>query len=275
MSLLDETKLILRKHGLRPKRYSDQNFLIDSEVLQRQVGYADIRRDEIILEIGPGIGNLTELLLERSDRVLAVEKDPAMVDILRHRFAGMENLEIISGDALKIKLPAFDKVVSNIPYSISSPLTFMLLKKRFKKAVITYQKEFAERMVALPGSKDYSRLSVTTDYYASARVLEILPPRVFYPPPEVNSAVVELVPRRPWFMVDEKLFFGVVRALFAHRGKTVKNALVDSRFISSEKKEGRRVIEELLDETTLEKRVFQLKPKEIAGITNVLMEAVE
>jgi len=274
LSLLDETKLILRKHGLRPKRYSGQNFLIDSAVLRRQVSYADIRRDEIILEIGPGIGNLTELLLEASDMVIAVEKDPAMVDILRQRFTGMENLEIISGDALKTKLPAFDKVVSNIPYSISSPLTFMLLKKHFKKGVITYQKEFAERMVALPGSRNYSRLSVTTGYYASTRILEILPPKAFYPRPEVSSAVVELVPTKSRFMVDEKLFFRVVRALFAHKGKTVRNALVDSRFISSGKKEGRKVIKDLLDEATLEKRVFQLKPKEIVGITNALMEIV-
>ena len=275
MSLLEETKLILKKHGLRPKRYSGQNFLVDSTVLQRQVSYAGIKRDETILEVGPGIGNLTEFLLEGSDRVFAVEKDPGMVDILRQRFAGRGGIEIISGDVLKIMLPAFDKVISNIPYSISSPLTFMLLKKPFKKAVITYQKEFAERMVALPGSRNYSRLSVTTGYYAFARVLEILPPRVFYPRPAVSSAVVELVPRRPRFRVDEKLFFTVVRALFAHRGKTVKNALVDSRFISSEKKEGRRIIENFLDEATLEKRVFQLEPKEIAGITKAFMGVVD
>lgn len=133
MSLLDETKAILRRHGLRPKRYESQNFLIDAEALQRQVGYAGVVRDDVILEVGPGIGNLTKLLLEMSDKVIAVEKDPGMGEVLRKRFHDKVNLEVINGDALKINLPSFDKVVSNIPYSISSPLTFKLLKRVSKK----------------------------------------------------------------------------------------------------------------------------------------------
>lgn len=130
-------------------------------------------------------------------------------------------------------------------------------------------------MVALPGSRNYSRLSIATDYHSSATLLEMLPPTAFYPRPEVSSAMVELVPRAPPFSVNEELFLSVVRALFGHRGKTVKKALLDSRLICNDKKKGRRMIEERLEAASLEKRVFHLSPEELAGITRALAEVIE
>lgn len=273
MSLLEETKLILRKHDLKPRRSAGQNFLIDCQALERQVGYADIKEDEVILEIGPGIGNLTKYLLQKAEGVIAVEKDPALAEILRKRFSGRENLRIVQGDVLEIKLPSYDKVVSNIPYSLSSPLTFKLLREGFKKAVIMYQKEFAERMVAHPGSRSYSRLSVATYYYADARILELLSPRAFYPEPEVTSAVVELSPRPRPFQVPEQFFFEVLRALFAHRGKTVRKALLHAPLLSPNKGMRRKMLDHI-DKILLEKRVFQLTPEEVAMLTKALKEGL-
>jgi 16S rRNA (adenine1518-N6/adenine1519-N6)-dimethyltransferase len=273
VNLLEETKLILRRHGFKPKRSAGQNFLIDEEVLERQVGYADIKMDEVVLEVGAGIGNLTRYLVERAGRVIAVEKDPILVRILGKRLRGWENLELLQGDVLKLRLPSYDKVVSNIPYSISSPLTFKFFRAGFKKAVITYQREFAERMVASPGSRSYSRLSVATYYYADAAILELISPGAFYPEPEVSSAMVELAPKKPPFDVPEELFLEVLKALFTHRGKTVRSAFLHSALLSRNKAERRKILERL-DETLLGKRVFDLKPREIASLTKALEEVL-
>lgn len=273
MGLLEETKLILNKHGLRPKRYSGQNFLVDPAVLQRQVGYADVSNRESVLEVGPGVGNLTRYLVEKAGKVIAVEKDPELAVILRERFRGKDNLEVIEGDVMRTELPPFDKVVSNIPYSLSSPLTFLLLKKGFNKAVITYQKEFAERMVALPGSRSYSRLSVATYYRAHARILEVLPPEAFYPEPEVSSAIVELIPKDPHFQVHEEFFFEVLRALFTHRGKTVRSALIHSPFLHQDKGARKKILMKI-DSNLLVKRVFNLLPEEIALLSKELQKVM-
>jgi len=166
-----------------------------------------------------------------------------------------KNLEIIQGDALRITFPEFNKCVSNLPYVISSPITFKLLKHDFEKAILTYQKEFAERLIAKPGEKNYSRISVACHYYASVRILEILPPRVFYPKPKVASAIVEIVKKEKPFNVDEERYFALVRDLFSHKKKTVRKALLSSKRIELAKS---------LPSNILEKRVFKLDPEEIA-----------
>lgn len=276
LNLLKETKLILRKYNIRPRERLGQNFIVNEEVLQRQVDYAKIKKNDTVLEIGPGIGSLTKVLLENAGKVWVIEKDPEMVNILRARFKG-RNLEIIEGDALKVELPRFDKIVSNIPYSISSPLTFRLLQASFKTAVLTYQKEFARRMIAEPGTREYSRLSIATYYYAKAEILEILKPEVFYPRPEVESAIVRLTPKEKPFEVDETLFFKTLRALFTQRKKTVKKALIHSSGILGiqiKRRHWRLKLEKAIPEDMLNKRVFQLKPEEVAEICNILRETI-
>ncbi|MBI5253652.1 MAG: ribosomal RNA small subunit methyltransferase A [Euryarchaeota archaeon] len=269
---LQEVKLLLKKYGVRPKHKLGQNFLVSEDIIRRQVEHAELSKRDVVLEIGAGIGTLTEFLIDRAKKIYVIEKDKGMLRILNDRFDGA--IEIIPGDVLEIELPDFDKTVSNIPYAISSPLTFKLLKHGFKKAILTYQKEFADRLVAAPGTKDYSRLSVAAYYYADARILETLPPEVFYPSPKVNSAIVELIPKRPPFEVDEKKYFSVVAGLFSHRRKTLRNAALDSFAAifgrEYDKREQRKIVENSLPKEFLEKRVFRLTPEELAEITKRL-----
>lgn len=272
MTLLEDTKLLLKKHSIKPKRKLGQNFIIDGDVLKREISYADITESDTILEIGPGVGTLTELLAEHAGHVFAVETDARMIDILKER--AFENVEIIKGDFLKVELPKFDKVVSNIPYMISSPLTFRLLSQGFEVAILTYQKEFAERMVANPGERNYSRLSVATYYFADIELLEVLPPEVFYPAPDVESAIVKLTPKKKPFKVTESLFFDMLRGLFSHKKKILKKALFFSLsdVFGIGSKEKRREIIDSFDENLTKRRVFTLAPEELAGICNTLEE---
>lgn len=239
--------------------------------MERQVDYAEVGKKDVVLEIGAGIGNLTEYLLDRADLVIAIEKDPLLMKILRERFFYKDNLVPVEGDALKVELPPFDKVVSSIPYSISSPITFRLLRRSFEKAILTYQREFAERLVAQPGTRSYSRVSVATSYYAEARILELLPRSVFYPRPEVTSAIVELTPKEPPFKVDEDLLFNLVRSIFIHRRKTLRSAILHSTLFPLGDEEKRKFLQDV-DKTLLRKRVFQLLPEEIASLSRKLEE---
>ncbi|UCH71899.1 MAG: ribosomal RNA small subunit methyltransferase A, partial [Thermoplasmatales archaeon] len=153
-----------------------QNFLIDEKTAEREVEYAQIKKDDIVLEIGPGKGILTKLLARKAKEVIAIEIEERFIkklkDVLPH------NVELIQGDALKIdfeKLPKFNKIVSNLPFQISSPITFKFLEYDFSSAVLIYQKEFADRMIAKPGNKNYSRLSIGIYYKANCKLLETVP----------------------------------------------------------------------------------------------------
>ncbi len=238
------------------KKKLGQNFLVDKRVAKREVGYACIDEDETVLEIGPGGGILTELLLSKASRVIAIERDEWLYERLFDRFRRFipDRLELVRGDVLKVDFPPFDKVVSNIPYSISTPLTFKILKLKFKKGVMMYQWEYARRMVASVGDREYSRLSVGVYYHAHASILERVPASVFRPVPKVDSAIVEIRPREPPFKVDEDKFFWLTNKLFQHRRKMIKNILD----------------EELGVKEMEERRGDQLSPEEIAQLANRL-----
>lgn len=260
---LKETKSLLNKYRIRPNKISGQNFLVDSDVARREVEAAGLKSTDVVLEVGPGLGALTEHLLEAGCKVIAVEKDLKFVEVLEERFPS-EKLEIVNADVLKINLPDFDAVVSNIPYVISSPLTFKLLEHGFSRGILTYQYEFAERLVAEPGEWAYSRLSVAASHYADVEILETLPQNAFYPPPRVRSAVVRLTPRPPPFEVDEDRFFRLVRGMFTVKKKTVRNGLLIAK-----KVEGIEVDISAVSVELLAKRVFELSPDEIALISNI------
>jgi len=271
VSLLEDTTLLLKKHDIKPNRKLGQNFIIDRAVLDREISYANIKRSDTILEVGPGVGTLTELLAKKAKKVFAIETDSRMIVILNDM--ALKNVEITKGDFLKIEIPKFDKAVSNIPYSISSPLTFHLLTYDFEMAILTYQLEFAERLVAKPGEKNYSRLTVATYYRANAEILEVLGPDTFYPAPEVNSAIVKLTPKKEKpFKVNETLYFDMLRGLFSHKKKTLKKALFFALFdiFKIESKEKRREILGSIDENLLLRRVFTLSPEELGGICDNL-----
>ena len=164
--------------------------MIEKFYLDLLVDYAELAPEDIVLEIGAGLGFLTELLAKKADKVIAVEIDPRLVRVLRKRFRGMDNIEIVQGDILKMSIQEFNKVVSTPPYSISSHLLFWILSSPFNLAVLTFQKEFAARLNAPVGSDDYCRLSVMSYYKAWIELLDEVPKEAFYPPPEVDSVIV-------------------------------------------------------------------------------------
>ncbi|MBN2110152.1 MAG: 16S ribosomal RNA methyltransferase A [Methanosarcinaceae archaeon] len=259
---------ILRKYGIRGGDH-DQHFLVDERILDRIVETAEIRPDEVILEIGAGIGNLTERLMLRAKKVIAIESDPVLVEVLEDRFGENENLEIIHANVLDAGLPYFDKVVSNLPYSISSEITFKLFKYKFRLGILMYQLEFAERMVAGANSKDYSRLSVNTHYFADASIIMKVPREAFSPPPEVVSAVVKVVPRpSPFEVLDEKYLLDFVTAVFGQRRKKIRNSIVRNKQLL-----GIPDMKEFIDQLPQEmlgKRPENLGPEDLADLANLM-----
>lgn len=205
-----------------------QHFLNDPAVIQREIEYAALTKNDVVLEIGPGKGVLTKHLALKAKEVIAIELDSRLYVELTGTMP--ENVRLIHGDAVKTdfhSLPFFSKVVANLPFWISSDITLKLLEYPFDKAILIYQWEFARRLTAGPGSKDYGRLSVLLAYKACCRLLERIPKSNFSPPPEVDAAIVELIPRTsPAFLVrDETFFFKFVKVLFAHRRKKIKTTL--------------------------------------------------
>ncbi|MDN5310282.1 MAG: rRNA (adenine1518-N6/adenine1519-N6)-dimethyltransferase [Methanolobus sp.] len=258
---------ILRKYGIRGGDH-DQHFLVDERILDRIVEAADIQPHETILEIGAGIGNLTERLMKHAEKVIAIERDPALVDVLLDRFGDDDRLEIIPGDVLEVEFPAFDKVVSNLPYSISSEITFKLFRHDFRLGILMYQYEFAQRMVAHANSEDYSRLSVNTHYFADASIIMKIPRGAFSPPPEVLSAVVRLEPRpAPFEVADREYFLHFVTAVFGQRRKKIRNSILRNKQVLDT--DIRDFVSELPQEM-LDKRPENLEPEELARLANIL-----
>jgi 16S rRNA (adenine1518-N6/adenine1519-N6)-dimethyltransferase len=244
------------------KHKTGQNFLVDKRIAIREIQHASIDENDVVLEIGPGMGILTMLLAEKAKKVIAVELDTELVDKLKTFLP--ENVLLVHEDALKVdfkSLPSFNKIVSNLPFHISSPITFKFLQYDFSSAVLIYQKEFADRMVAQPGGKHYSRLSVGVYYKADCEILETIPKECFFPQPQVDSCMVRLTPRKfPAFPVlDEKFFFDLTRELFNHRRKKIKNTLGELyRDVKFE------------DLPYLDKRVEELTPEQIGELSDFL-----
>jgi 16S rRNA (adenine1518-N6/adenine1519-N6)-dimethyltransferase len=235
------------------------------------VDCAEIGPDDVVLEIGTGTGNLTRLLARRAARVYTIEKDRRLLEIARRNVTAGD-VRFIHGDARKVELPEFTKVVANIPYQISSEITFRLLERSFRLGILMYQLEFARRMVARPGTRDYGRLSVGVFCKADAEILERVPPEAFFPRPAVWSAVVRLCPRPlPFEIRNWEAFSRVVDCLFQHRLQKVRNALVHSagRLLPGGKEEMRRLVAHLPPEL-LEKRVFRVTPEEFEEIARRL-----
>ena len=207
-------------------RKKSQNFLIDGGIAERMIGYADVGGDDIVLEIGPGYGILTKRLAEKADKVIAVEIDEKLAESIEK--LDLSNVEVIEADAMKVDLSSidFNKVVSNLPYQISSPITFKLLEEKFDLAVMMYQREFASRLMAKRGGEDYCRLSVAMKFKADCELMELVPSKAFRPQPKVNSCIVKMIPHLPPFDVDERIFFEVARMIFGHRRKKIRNALI-------------------------------------------------
>lgn len=266
--MLSETLKILNKEGIKLDKRKGQNYLVDKNVLSSIIQSADLSTKDIVLEVGAGIGNLTIPLAKNAGKVIAVEQDRTIASILVKRLKELQiaNVEVIIGDATKIKFPKFNKVVANLPYKISSPITFKILKYDFEFAILMYQLEFAERMIAKPGDSNYSRLSVMINFYTYIEMLFKVSNNVFLPKPKVSSAVVKLTPKNE-VDVDEFLS-NVTRALFQHKRKKVRNALMDSfHEIGVLDKYERRDLLSKLDQEILNQRVINMEPKNIRKLS--------
>lgn len=187
-------------------------------------------RTDLVVEIGPGKGALTDYLIERAERVIAIEIDPVLVQYLRAKYRDQPRLEIIEADVLKTDLSAWGKmaVAGNLPYYITTPIVERVLGLRANliRAVFLVQKEVAERIATGPGSRDYGYLSVATQFYAETQMLAVVPPAAFRPPPKVDSAVVQLTPRHTLPLVDPDSFLKLVSRCFLHKRKTIRNNLL-------------------------------------------------
>jgi 16S rRNA (adenine1518-N6/adenine1519-N6)-dimethyltransferase len=273
--LAKETLNILKENNIRLNRRKGQNYLIDSNILQKIVNCADLSKNDTVLEIGAGIGTLTIPLAEKAGKVIAIEQDEKIATILEKRLLEQDitNVKVFRADATKIDFSPFNKVVSNLPYKISSPITFKLLQYDFDFAILMYQLEFAQRMVAKPGESNYSRLSLMMHFYADVEMLFEVSKHCFFPEPKISSAVIKLTPKNR--DIDE-FFVKTSRALFQHKKKKVRNALIDSfhEIADVDKKEAKKIVSKL-DEDLLKERVVKLEPQKVLDISKQLKELIK
>lgn len=270
-----ETIKILKKHQIRLNKRKSQHYLVSSSILDRIIRKAEPSVNDTILDIGAGIGTLTIPLSEMARKVVAIEQDPQIASILRERLEekGITNVDVLEGDATRLELPPFNKVVSNLPYKISSPITFRLLEYDFDFGILMYQLEFADRMVAKPGESKYSRLSVMINLKAEAERLFTVPKGAFLPPPRVSSAVVKLTPKKD-VKLDE-FMLNITRALFQHKRKKAKKALLDSYHEWAPDKKFAKEMLSRLDSELIDERPFQMESENIIQITHELKKLIK
>lgn len=272
----DATLHILKTFGIKMSKKLGQNFLIQKTVVDGIVEAANLEVGETVLEIGPGIGTLTQGLAESGANVVAVELDRQLIDVLAKTLEGYNNVRIIHADILKIDISREImaekfKVVANLPYYITTPIIMTLLEQRLpvERLVTMVQKEVAERMIAKPGGKDYGALSVAVQYYTEPEIMFTVPPYAFIPAPAVESAVIccKVREKPPVQLLNEKAFFSVVKASFGQRRKTLSNALKLTGM-------GKELIEKVLIQAKVDgqRRGETLSLDEFAAIANAWVE---
>lgn len=248
MSVLKDTKFIMDKYHITANKNLGQNFLIDDEAVTGIVDAANVSKDDLIIEIGPGLGTLTKELLDRAGKVICIELDKRMIEILNDRFSMYDNFKVLNDDVLKVNLKELiaeekvktTKIVANLPYYITTPIIMKLLEERLDIETITVmiQKEVADRLVTKPGTGDTGAITYAIHYYTNPkRVLEV-PNTAFIPEPKVNSTVINLeVLKEPKVAVkDEKKLFDVIKTAFMQKRKTLLNALANSNKYGSKEK---------------------------------------
>lgn len=247
-----------------------QHFLHDRQVLDRIIAYADLTQTDTVLEIGGGSGNLTLRLSEAAGNVVTIEIDNNLARNLKELTEGT-NVTVVHGDALTVPFPPFNKVVSNLPYQISSGITFRLLKHQFDVAILMYQLEFANRMAAVSGTSDYGRLTIMAQYHADIELLEKVPSTAFEPGPKVQSAILKLTPREPLYRVNDLQFFeNLLRVLFNQRRKKLKNSLRAAAPLLGIPAEN--ILH--LNADLLDRRPEMLSPKELADLANQIRTGI-
>ncbi len=277
-----ETKAIIDSYSFSFQKKFGQNFLVDSNVLENIIEKAGITEDDLVLEIGPGIGTMTQYLCESAREVVAIEIDETLIPILNYTLEDYDNVEVINDDALKTDIEKIVKkknggkpikVVANLPYYITTPIIMGLLegKAPIESITIMVQKEVAERMQTGPGSKDYGALSLAVQYYADANILMTVPASCFMPRPKVDSSVIKLdiYDKPPVDVCDEEMMFKIIRASFNQRRKTLVNGLKNASNLPFTKEEIEESIEKLGEDVRV--RGEKLTLEQFAKLTNILM----
>lgn len=279
------TKEVVKKHGFKFSKSLGQNFLIDENILYKIVDGAGVTKDDVVIEVGPGIGTLTQALADRAKKVIAVEIDKTLIPILGETLADFENVEVVNSDILKTDIHTLIrekcegssvKVIANLPYYVTTPIIMKFLEEKvpIKNMVVMIQKEVADRMQAEPATKEYGALSVAVQYYCDPEIITKVPRSVFIPQPKVESTVIRLsVLDKPRVTVkDEKMLFKVVRAAFGKRRKTILNALSNSG-LGVEKS----MIKEVLNKTEIaeNRRGETFTIEEFAKLADCLYETLE
>ncbi len=279
MNLFEETKFLMKKYGITANKNLGQNFLIDESVIIDACDSANINKEDLVIEIGPGLGTLTKYILERAGKVICVELDDRMIDILKERFFLYENFEIINEDILKVDLHKLIKeekngniknvkIVANLPYYITTPIIMKLLEERLDLQSITVmvQKEVAERLIAVPGERFTGAITYSVYYYADSENVRIVDKSYFIPEPSVESEVINLKIREnpPVNVNNEELFFKLIKIAFMQRRKTLVNSLSNSGFIEKNK------IIEILKQLNINEniRAEKLSIQDFANIAN-------
>ncbi len=282
------TKEILQKYGFSFKKSLGQNFLIDTNILDRICDFAEISKETCAIEVGPGIGALTEQLAKRAEKVVSFEIDQRLLPILADTLSPYDNVRIIHSDVLKadvrkVMVEEFGEekdvmVVANLPYYVTTPILMKLLEEDLplRGIVVMLQKEVGDRIAAKPGTKAYGSLSIAVQYYTEAETVMIVPKTVFMPQPNVDSAVIRLTKRKEKAVqVDnEDFFFAVVRASFAQRRKTLMNNLVNNL---SQVKGNKELLEKVLSDVNIDpkRRGETLSIEEFAQLSNGLYQALQ
>ena len=274
---------VLQKYNFSFQKKFGQNFLIDPHVLDKIIAAAEITKDDFVLEIGPGIGTLTQYLAEAAREVVAVEIDSTLIPILEDTLSAYDNVSVINEDVLKVDLRKLAeernggkpiKVVANLPYYITTPIIMSLFESHepLKSLTVMVQKEVALRMQAGPGTKDYGALSLAVQYYASPYLAANVPPNCFMPRPNVGSAVIRLTrfEETPVQVKDEKLLFRLIRASFNQRRKTLQNGLVNSQELDFTKEQVAAAIATLGVSPSVRGEALTLE--QFAALANALSE---
>ena len=286
---LKETKFLMKKYKIKANKNLGQNFLIDDMALQDIANGAEICEDDLVIEIGPGLGSLTELLLEKAKKVICIELDKKMVKILKERFSIFKNLEIINDDVLRINLDKLIKtekennnyiknvkVVANLPYYITTPIIMKLIENNLDIESITVmiQKEVAERLIAIPGTKETGAITYTVYYYCECEKIREVDNTCFIPEPEVTSEVINLKVRKdtPIQVKDKKVMFNIIKSAYMQRRKTLVNSLTNVGVFQN-KEQGIEILKKLgLREDV---RPESLKIEDFAKLTDVFIERVK
>ena len=272
-NILEETKNIMKKYGIRANKSLGQNFLINPEVVENIVKSSNINKNDMVIEIGPGLGTLTKYLLEKAGKVICIELDPKMIKILQDRFSKYSNFEIINADVLKVDLNQIIKdnknvkIVANLPYYITTPIIMKLLEEKLNIESITVmiQKEVADRLIEIPGGKNTGAITYTVYYYCESEKIMEAPNSSFIPEPEVTSEVIEMNLRKePAVKIDNpNIMFMIIKSAFMQRRKTLLNALTNTKVFIN-KQEGMNILKKLnLDENV---RAENLKLQDFADI---------